>query len=107
MEERIKEILFEHDPQKARCVDGYWVCPACGYDYGVFAPEVVEDELDEFGHLASVITELVTEYQAKAWDKGFDKGSHAFSHWWDRLPGRSNKENRNPYRWQLERNGRR
>lgn len=107
MENRIREILFEHDPQKARCVDGYWVCPACGYDYGVFAPEVVEDDLDEFSHLSTVLAELVTEYQARAWDKGFGDGA-SISHWWERNPGVSNKGHKNPYRAQLEHhNGRR
>lgn len=47
------------------------------------------------------LRELVTEYQAKAWDKGFDKGA-SISHWWERNPGASNKENKNPYRAQLE-----
>ena len=103
MENRIREILSEHNPEKARCVDGYWTCPACGHDYGVFAPEVVEDEKDEFSHVSALLAELITEYQAKAWDKGFDRGSRAYSGI-KRLyvPAGPTKGNRNPYRHKLE-----
>lgn len=106
LENRIREILSAHNPEKARCVDGYWTCPECGHDYGVFPPEAVEDEKDEFSHVSSLLVQLVIEYQAKSWDKGFGEGS-SIAHWWDLNPGRSNKEHKNPYRKQLEDNGRR
>ena len=100
MEDRIRELIFEHDPQKARCIDGYWICPACGHDYGVFAPEIVEDDKDEFSHLSALLAEMILEYQAKAWDKGWAKGSYGSGI----IPMRfrngnpPDKSNRNPYR---------
>lgn len=59
--------------------------------------------------IVDLLSELVTEYQAKAWDKGFDKGSRAYSGI-KRIyaPTGPTKGNKNPYRAQLEHhNGRR
>ena len=67
--------------------------------------EILNRDEDAVGELI----ELVTEYQAKAWDKGFGQGSTANSGF-KRIfvaPGPT-KGNRNPYRAQLEHhNGRR
>lgn len=59
--------------------------------------EILQRDEDVVGELV----ELILEYQARAWDKGFGKGSEIV-HWWERNPGMSNKENRNPYRKQLD-----
>ena len=69
----------------------------------------IEEILSRDEDQVSKLIELVTEYQAKAWDKGFDRGSMAYSGV-KRIyvaPGPT-KGNRNPYRAQLEHhNGRR
>lgn len=59
--------------------------------------EILMRDEDAVGELV----ELITRYQAKAWDKGFDKGA-SISHWWEQGPGRSNKAHKNPYRAQLK-----
>lgn len=101
MEEKIRELLVKHSTERAKCDAGYYFCPECGYEYGVFPPEAVQDPEDEWLHMASVIAGLVTEYQAKAWDKGYDKGSSAYSGI-KRLyaPPGPTKGNKNPYRHQ-------
>lgn len=67
----------------------------------------IEEILSRDENQVSALVELITEYQAKAWDKGFDRGGRNTNRW-GYLPGRSNKQNKNPYRAQLEHhNGRR
>lgn len=68
----------------------------------------IEEILNGDGDWVAQLSELVTEYQAKAWDKGFGQGFEANSGF-KRIfvdPGPT-KGNRNPYRKQLADNGRR
>ena len=63
----------------------------------------IEEILSRDEDQVSKLVELVTEYQAKAWDKGFDKGSQAYSGV-KRIyvPAGPTKGNRNPYRHRME-----